>query len=349
MADEIFHKLQQQLGSNYKKNSAPVGTGISLAVSGFFMLVVFACTAFFYYGAYELESGAISPVGSSRTRGILNLLELLGTNGVLIIGGLLFILTLGLMIYLVANPPTVMELNKINSQKIERAPKIPLQTEQPLVSPSLTKPEQVIPTEPAVVAGTVFIDGLLSGLILGVVGAILPGIAIFTGDKQLARMGMLLDGILIPFSGVLTGILFQGRNIGKSKLIIPSGAIAGALTGVIAGMVLGLSPQNDSITNFDTQDGLTIYIMTCIVSPSFWGAIAGAFGAWIFSLTSKEARELDKQEKVTPSPQLSKNQKSNDSIGSRFMALFKRRMIVAAISIGVILVCTLCQSLLNGP
>ncbi len=132
MADEIVNFLREHLRSQFDETNKPIGTGMSLFISGVVMLAIFAATAFFYYGAYELEAGIIdSPRGSARTRGILTILELLGTNGVLVIGGILFILSLGFMIYLIINPPMVTEFIKKSSQKIEQSPKIPLHTELP--------------------------------------------------------------------------------------------------------------------------------------------------------------------------------------------------------------------------
>lgn len=352
MADEIVNFLREHLRSQFDETNKPIGTGMSLFVTGVVMLAIFAATAFFYYGAYELEAGIIdSPRGSARTRGILTILELLGTNGVLVIGGILFLLSLGLMVYLIINPPIVTEFVKNSSQKIEQTPNIPLQTEHPPTSMPTANTEQMIPITPKVTTGAVLIDGLLSGLILGGIGIILPAISIFTGEKQLAQLGMYLDGFLMLFSGILTGILFQGRDIGKSQSIIFGGAIAGALTGLLAGMVLGLSTQSDTIANVAAQDGSLIYTMVCMVCPSIGGAIVGAFSAWLFGLTSKDANTIKSD--TSPSENIVKAQENtlqiqNDSIGSRFTKILKRRLILAAILGGIVFVCTVCQSLMGS-
>lgn len=350
MGDEIVSYLRKHLRSQFDETNKPIGTGISLFVSGIFMLAIFAGTAFFYYGAYELENGIISPTGSARTRGILTVLELLGTNGVLVIGGILFLLSLGLMVYLIMNPPIVTELIKKSGQNIEVLPKTPNQKELPK-NTILSKPEEIIPVTPQVTTGAILIDGLLSGLILGGIGIILPGISIFTGEKQLAQWGMYLDGLLMLFSGVLTGVLFQSRDIGKGKYITLGGAIAGALTGLLSGMVLGLSAQNESITNMATQDGLTIYIMVCMVYPSIGGGIVGAFSAWMFGLTLKNP---DTSKSDAPITQKSQTTQTNldksqaDTFGSRFAKMFKRRLILAAVLVAIIFICTFCQSLTSS-
>jgi hypothetical protein len=350
MGDEIVSYLRKHLHSRFDETNKPIGTGMSLFFSGVVMLIIFAGTAFFYYGAYEIEAGIISPRGSARTRALINLLDLLGTNGVLVVGAILFLLSLGLMFYLLKNPPTVTEFIRKSSQKIEEAPQIPLQMEHPK-NTALSKPEEVIPITPQVATGAVLIDGLLSGLILGGIGIILPGISIFTNDQQLARSGMYLDGLLILFSGVLTGILFQGRNIGKNQSIVLGGTIAGALTGLLTGMALGLSPQNRTITNMVTQDGPKIYMMVCMIYPSIGGAIIGALSAWMFGLTSKEAKVTKNddplvQTTLTAQPNTSSSQ--NDTVGSRFAKMFTRRLVLAAIFVAIIFICTLCQSLTSS-
>ena len=351
MANELIDFLRNHIRSQFDETNKPVGIGTSLFTSGFIMLVVLAGTAFFYYGAYELEAGIISPRGSARTRAILNLLDLLGTNGVLVIGTILFILSLGLMFYLIKNPPTVTEFIKKGEQKIEEAtPAPPLQPELPK-NTVLSKPEQVIPVTPQAKTGAILIDGLLSGLILGVIGMILPGISIFTGEKQLAQWGMYLDGFLMLFSGVLTGILFQGRDIGKSQSTIFGGAIAGALTGLLSGVILGLSAQNETITNMATQDGLKIYIMVCMVSPSIGGAFVGAFSAWMFGLTSKESAIPESNfplTQKTAGTQANADPTQDESITRRFGKILKRRLILAAILGVIVFVCALCQSLIGS-
>lgn len=209
MADEILKLLREHLRPQFDETNKPIGTGMSLFITSIVMLAIFAATAFFYYGAYEIEAGIISPQGSARTRAIMNLLELLGTNGVLFIGAILFLLSLGLMIYLIINPPMVTEFVRKSEQKIEVVSNVPLKTDR-LQNTIRSKPEEIVSATPQVKTGAILIDSLLSGLILGGIGMILPGISIFTGEKQLAQFGMYLDGFLMLFSGILTGILFQG-------------------------------------------------------------------------------------------------------------------------------------------
>lgn len=110
MADAILDEIEKRLGPRFERTSAPLKAGSSIAASGIFMLIVFACSAFLYYGAWELETGSAGITGSARVRGILRLLELIGTQGVLCIGGLLLLALLGMMIYLIVKPPMITKL-----------------------------------------------------------------------------------------------------------------------------------------------------------------------------------------------------------------------------------------------
>lgn len=116
MAEAILNALQKRLGAKFERNSAPLGIGKAVLVPLVFMMIILAATTFCYFGAAEIASGEVTPTGSARTRGIAALLGLIGPTGVACIGGVLFLVALGLMIYLIAKPPLVTKLTPVKTK-----------------------------------------------------------------------------------------------------------------------------------------------------------------------------------------------------------------------------------------
>lgn len=110
MAQSIMGALQKRLGSKFEVSSTPMGRGTITAVSSFFMIIFLGITTFCYFGSIEASSDSFSAMGSARTRGIAGLLGLLGPGGVACIGGVLFLLILGVIVYYLVNPPLVTKL-----------------------------------------------------------------------------------------------------------------------------------------------------------------------------------------------------------------------------------------------
>lgn len=110
MAKAMIDALQKCLGSGFELSSTPMGRGTITAVSSFFMIIFLGITTFCYFGSIEASSDSFSAMGSARTRGIAGLLGLLGPGGVACIGGVLFLLILGVIVYYLVNPPLVTKL-----------------------------------------------------------------------------------------------------------------------------------------------------------------------------------------------------------------------------------------------
>lgn len=95
--------IQQRLGPGFERTQAPIRTCMALGIPTVLMVVVMAVTGFLYWGAREAAAGATS--ASARTRGILALLELIGPNGVLCIGGVFLLLCIVLLVRWGLKPP----------------------------------------------------------------------------------------------------------------------------------------------------------------------------------------------------------------------------------------------------
>jgi hypothetical protein len=109
-ADQVLSVLQNKLGPDYSVNAEPMKTTTALIISLILTISAAAVTGFFYWGANEVASGRAAATGSIRTQGIIRLLELLGPGGIVIIGGILILVSLGVSAWLLLKPPTVTEL-----------------------------------------------------------------------------------------------------------------------------------------------------------------------------------------------------------------------------------------------
>lgn len=346
----IFDYIQKRLGTRFEKSAKTLGAGSFIALYSVFAVIVSGITAFLYYGALEIEAGATSS-GSARTRGIINLLDLIGSSGVLWVGGIILFAALILLIYLIVKPPVIIELKLKNQLGIEKVKSIesvsPLQPNIPVVE-FKEKPNTEVKASSNALIGAALSDGIMAGLIAGILSIPLPVISILTHREIYAQYGMYLDGFLLFFTGILTGILFYGRKIGGGGAIALGGAFGGAITGLISGLMLGYSQPDmfaETASSMNT-DSITIYMTFCGLIPSITGAILGASTAWLPGIFMKSNEELESPsiEKITPSEE---QIEKLDTVGARFKQRMKARFVVAAVSIGIVLTCSLCQALAN--
>jgi hypothetical protein len=109
-AGQVLTALREKLGPDFILNSQPMKLSSALMISILLLLGSLGITAFFLWGAIEVQSGRAGATGSIRTRSIINLLELLGPIGVGIIGGILILIAVGISTWVLFKPPTVTEL-----------------------------------------------------------------------------------------------------------------------------------------------------------------------------------------------------------------------------------------------
>ncbi len=110
MADQVLSVLQNKLGPEYSVNAEPMKITTALGISLVLTIGAAALTGFFYWGANEVASGRAAATGSIRTQGIIRLLEVLGPGGIVVIGGILILVSLGVSAWLLLKPPTITEL-----------------------------------------------------------------------------------------------------------------------------------------------------------------------------------------------------------------------------------------------
>jgi len=112
MANQVLSALQNQLDPSFSLIAEPMKTTTALIISLILTISAAALTAFLYWGASEVASGRASATGSIRTQSIIRLLDLLGPGGVVVIGGILILFSLGISTWLLLKPPTVTGLKQ---------------------------------------------------------------------------------------------------------------------------------------------------------------------------------------------------------------------------------------------
>jgi hypothetical protein len=112
MANQVLSVLHNKLAPSFSLIAEPMKTTTALIISLILTISAAALTAFLYWGANEVASGRASATGSIRTQSIIRLLDLLGPGGVVVIGGILILLSLGVSTWLLLKPPTVTELKR---------------------------------------------------------------------------------------------------------------------------------------------------------------------------------------------------------------------------------------------
>ncbi len=110
MADHVLTVIYDKLGPEYSFSVEPMKTITALIIATILTLGSLALTIFGYWAAIEVDSGQAAASGSIQSRGIINLLEALSPDGVLLIGCILILISLGISWWLLMSPPTVTEL-----------------------------------------------------------------------------------------------------------------------------------------------------------------------------------------------------------------------------------------------
>jgi hypothetical protein len=103
-AKAALDALHQRLGPEFESTQAPIRTCMALGIPTLGMVFVMVLTGFLYWAAREaMTVDHLS--GSARTRGMVVLLQLIGPNGVLCIGGVFLLLSILILVRWGLNPP----------------------------------------------------------------------------------------------------------------------------------------------------------------------------------------------------------------------------------------------------
>ena len=111
MADDVLAELLKSLGNDYAQTEKPAAMGSSIGISAILILAAAGLTAFFYWAANQVSSGAI------QVGGIFNLLGEIGPNGIALLGGILILFALGVSAWLLLKTPTQTEITRLRFPK----------------------------------------------------------------------------------------------------------------------------------------------------------------------------------------------------------------------------------------
>jgi len=112
MAESAMKNLYLRLPTNFKMKQEQAGTCSAIAGPGLMLLLGVGGTVFCYFGAANIRLEGTGSFGSYRTRALYNLLNLLGPNGVLIIGGIVCLVLLFTLFSNIKNPPILTKFVK---------------------------------------------------------------------------------------------------------------------------------------------------------------------------------------------------------------------------------------------
>ena len=99
----VMESLQNRLGEKYVRMSKPTSRTNLAIWSSVILFVPLCLTGFFYWAAQGIAGEEVR--GSARVRSMERILQFLGPNGVLCIGGILIIIAIIIVISLFAKPP----------------------------------------------------------------------------------------------------------------------------------------------------------------------------------------------------------------------------------------------------
>ncbi len=357
MLNAIWGALKTRLETDFERNTAPMSRGSILMGNGILMTIILAISAFFYFAALDIDSGGTSSVGSARTRGIIILLDWIGPGGVVCIGGGLFLLVLFSMVMSLAKPPLVTTLLRKNTNAVSKEPEKPDYQRAEPIKKSESSPAKTVQSSseqneldaPPSLLGAALSDGLMAGLAGGVLGGIMPAIFMLTNDESLFIFVLLCNGVTILAVGIFTEILFYQRKLPRgTKAVGVGGGLGGALAGGIGGLLIGYTFSTAfSEAGVDITQGSMLYSFLLLVccAPAIVSSIIGAITAAIPGLFIK------------PDPNVKpfnwKDGKTEveiariENLQASNKRHFQTRLIVGGIAIAIILISTLCQSLLN--
>ncbi len=126
------------------------------------------------------------------------------------------------------------------------------------------------------VLGAALSDGVMAGLIGGVVGAILPILTLLTGNSDMASLGFFVNILLYFAIGILAGYLYCSRKIGHKGVAAAAAVIGGLLAGSISGAVTGVALSRSA----------ALSQVTANISWVTWGAFSALGAAFLAPLTA---------------------------------------------------------------
>lgn len=171
-------------------------------------------------------------------------------------------------------------------------------------------------------------DGLMAGLIGGIVGSALPIFGMFARNSSLVSLGFFVSFLLYFAIGILSGYLFYSRKIGYRW----GAAIAAVIGGLIAGLMIGAA-LGFAYAQFPRLIP-PISVSMWSIASSMGGGFAAPLTAWIPGLFIKADRATSQGT-------------SASSTETFFERRVKTRFIVGMVGILVLIVAYVCRALLQ--
>ena len=347
----ILNILEKKLGKGFERVAAPMSRRKALAGNSILILIVAAIATFLYFGAVEIESGNVTTTGSIRTRGIINLLDLIGPDGVLFIGGGLLLILFIFMISMLVKPPIINTITRKTSTEINDVPEVILTNvaPEPDQDQYLGISTEKLVNKPSSLGSAALSDGLMVGLTGGIIGILFPTLYILTHDTKYFGIGIFIDIAVLLLTGIATGILFYRRKLPRgSKAVGIGGGVGGAISGTICGLMLGFS-MNSYISETGLGSNLENYssfflILFCAM-PAILGAGIGTLTAWIpgiFIKPDPNLRPFDWKEGKSE-VEVARIEASQD----KSKKSMKNRLIMAGFYIALLLIVFLCKALVG--
>lgn len=353
---EIFNAVEAETGQAFERVTSPMSKGSILLGNGIVLTIILGLSTFFYFAALDFQTNGVSPTGSARTRGLITLINLLGPGGIACIGGGLFLLFLFSMVSSLLKPPLVTRLTRKPTQpnssplKNEQVEKITLQTKEAQSPVDTHDSTQSSDNKSLSLLGTALSDGLLAGLAGGILSIIMPIVLMFAQSDPILFLSLIVNGIILLAVGPATGILYFGRKLPRGTMSVHiGGGLAGFLTGGIGGLIFGFvftqSAIENQISGINQNNALALMLSIFFCGPALVSAILGALTAGIPGSFIKPApsvkdydwRDGKSEVEIARIENFQKKQKSK----------LTTRLIVSGIAITILLIVTVCQSLVS--
>jgi hypothetical protein len=110
VTDKVLGILQERLGPDYVLKTEPISTGVSMGVSAIISIGAAAIAAYLFWVTQEVISGRAASTGSVQSPLLINLIESLGSTGVVFLGAFIFLMGLGISALFLLRPPTTTSL-----------------------------------------------------------------------------------------------------------------------------------------------------------------------------------------------------------------------------------------------
>lgn len=342
MSSEIFSAIEQNSPSLFERKTMQMSKGKIILSNSIVLSIILGLSAFLYYGALEIESGAVNPTGSSRVRGLIALLDVIGTSGVICIGGVLFLVVLFSMILSLRKPPLVTTLTQkepiqpksITNQQKEKDKQASTNVQSPEIKYSN-------------LLSAALSDGLYTGLIGGILCAILPILFIFLKSDAIFGLSLVTSIVIIFSVGAATGNLYYERNLPRGTWAVNfGGGLSGFITGSLCGIIYGFLFYTEGIEGDMAQNqsrSLYAFSLLFFCFPAFASSVIGALMAGVPSLFIKndpsikdfDWRDGKSEIEIAQIENRQKQQKNR----------FRSRLIFSGIAILLAFISAICRSL----